>query len=74
MRLKGITPAAVVDHIHRVRRTASTYDEWRMFQKSYSGDPITLDNGANNKVRFQNNKGQDYSTYTGKQTRKVQFA
>ena len=44
-----------------------------MFKHLHEANPITFDNGSNNKVRFQKNKAQEYSTYQGKQTRELKF-
>ena len=37
------------------------------------GESITFDLKANNKVRFQKNKDQEYSTFAGEFKRKVKF-
>ena len=72
-RLKGITEAAITYHVLKVKQTNPEYDEWSMYKYLHEGNPIIFDNGSNNKVRFQKNKAQEYSTYQGKQTRQVQF-
>ena len=72
-RLKGITEAAVTDHVKKVRQECPEYDEWSMFKHLHEGNPIIFDNGSNNKVRFQKNKAQKYNTYQGTQTRELKF-
>ena len=73
IRLKGISPAAIENHIRIERKINANYDEWDLYKRLYGGEAITFDMNVNNKVRFQKNKGQEFSTYDKKFERKVQF-
>ena len=71
--MKAIREDGIKANIKTVRQDCPEYDEWSMFKHLHEGNPIIFDNGSNNKVRFQKNKAQEYSTYQGKQTRELKF-
>ena len=73
IRLKGISPAAIENHIRIERKINANYDEWELYKRLYGGEAITFDMKVNNKARFEKNKGQEFRTYSGEFKRKVQF-
>ena len=73
IRLKGISPAAIENHIRIERQINANYDEWDLYKRLYGGETITFDLKVNNKARFEKNKGQEYRTYSGEFKRKLQF-
>ena len=73
IRLKGISPGAIEEHVRIERKDNANYDEWNLYDRLFKGESITFDLKANNKVRFQKNKDQEYSTFSGEFKRKVKF-
>ena len=73
IRLKGISPAAIENHVRIERKNNPDYDEWNLYKRLYGGEAITFDMKVNNKARFEKNKGQEFRTYSGEFKRKVQF-
>ena len=74
IRLKGISPAAIEDHVKKEKRNNADYDEWALFTRLYGGSEIKFNLGVNNKVRFQKSKDQEFFTYAKNFTRKVKFS
>ena len=73
LRMKGVSPAAIEEHVRIERKINANYDELQMYKRLFDGDAITFDLKANNKVRFQKNKDQVYSTFSGEFKRRVRF-
>ena len=73
IRLKGISPGAIEEHVRIERKSNANYDEWNLYDRLFKGESITFDLKANTKVRFQKNKDQEYSTFSGEFKRKVKF-
>ena len=71
--MKGISPAAIEEHVRIERKVVANYDEWNLYKQLYGGEAITFDLKVNNEARFEKNKGQEYRTYSGDFKRKVQF-
>ena len=74
IRLKGISQAAIEDHVKKEKRNNADYDEWALFTRLYGGSEIKFNLGVNNKVRFQKSKDQEFFTYAKNFTRKVKFS
>ena len=62
IRLKGISPAAIEEHVRQGQEHNANYNEFALYERLFKGESITFDLKANNKVRFQKNKDQEYST------------
>ena len=73
IRLKGISPAAIEDHVKKEREHNANYDEFELYQRLFDGDAIQFDMKVNNKVRFQKSKDQEFYTFSGNFKRTVRF-
>ena len=73
IRLKGISPAAIEDHVKKEREYNSNYDEFELYQRLFDGEAIQFNMKVNNKVRFQKSKDQEFYTYSGNFKRTVKF-
>ena len=45
IRLKGISPAAIEDHVKKEKRNNADYDEWAFFIRLYGGSEIKYNLG-----------------------------
>ena len=73
IRLKGISPAAIEDHVKRERENNANYDEFELYKKLFGGEAVQFDMKVNNKVRFQKSKDQEFYTFSGNFKRTVRF-
>ena len=73
IRLKGISPAAIEDHVKKERENNSSYDEFELYKRLFGGEAIQFDMKVNNKVRFQKSKDQEFYTFSGNFKRTVRF-
>ena len=73
IRLKGISPAAIEDHVKTERLNNSNYDEFELYKRLFKGDAVQFNMKVNNKVRFQKSKDQEFYTYSGNFKRTVKF-
>ena len=65
IRLKGISPAAIEDHVKKERENNSSYDEFELYKRLFGGEAVQFNMKVNNKVRFQKSKDQEFYTYSG---------
>ena len=73
IRLKGISPAAIEDHVKKERENNSNYDEFELYKRLFGGEAIQFDMKVNNKVRFQKSTDQEFYTSSGHFKRSVRF-
>ena len=73
IRLKGISPAAIEEHVREEKENNANYKEFELYKRLFGGEAITFNLKANNKCRFQKDKNQEYSTVAGEFKRKVKF-
>ena len=73
VRLKGISPAAIEDHITKEQKHNASYDKFELYKRLFGGEAIQFDMKVNNKVRFQKSKDQEFYTFSGNFKRSVKF-
>ena len=73
IRLKGISPAAIEDHVQKEKVNNANYDEFELYKRLFGGEAVQFNMKVNNKVRFQKSKDQEFYTYSGSFKRAVKF-
>ena len=73
IRLKGISPAAIEEHVRTFRNDDANYDEFGLYKRLHEHEAIAFELTANSKVRFQKNKDQEFSTFSNDFIRTVCF-
>ena len=48
IRLKGISPAAIEDHVKKEREYNSNYDEFELYQRLFDGEAVQFNMKVNN--------------------------
>ena len=71
--MKGISPAAIEEHVRIERQNNAMYDEVELYKRLFGGETIKFNLGVNNKVKFQKSKDQEFYTYSKSFTGKVTF-
>jgi len=73
IRLKGISPDAIDDHVNHERKRNPHYNEMVLYERLFHGESITFNLNVNNRARFQKAKDQEYQTSTTEFKRTVKF-
>ena len=73
IRLKGISPAAIEDHVKKEKVNNSSYDEFELYERLFKGEAVQFVMKVNNKVRLQKSKDQEFYTFSGNFKRAVRF-